>query len=135
MKTKRRPKSKKSNTKKSNTKNFFNKLNEYVFLNDVGYKNDVDRKIIIGMINNTYISMYGESEYLDWLNNDILKIIGYLNELEDKKGVNLWNTLDKKMLTDKKTDKDKIESVLNSLPFVILTSFLGYTFYMDRIVM
>ena len=82
--------------------------------------------------------MYGESEYLDWLHNDILKIFGYLIELKnkkDKKGVNLWNTLDKKMLTDKKTDKDKIESVLNSLPFVILTSILGYTFYMDRIVM
>ena len=134
MKTKRRPKSKKYNAKK----NFFNKLNEYVFLNDVGFKNDVDRKIIIDMINNTYISMYGEDEYLDWLNNDILKIIGYLNELKDKKdkkGVNLWDMLDKKMLSDKKTDKDKIDGILNSLPLVILTSFLGYTFYINRIVM
>ena len=40
------------------------------------------------------------NEYLNYINNDLVKFIGYLfnlKKMKDKEGIQLWNQIDKKM--------------------------------------
>jgi len=73
-------------------------------------------------------------EYLNYLNNDLVKFIGYLVDLKknkDNEGVKLWNEIDKKMYQNKMVDQTKIEKLLKDVPLYFLLSFLGYASYKE----
>ncbi len=73
-------------------------------------------------------------EYLNYINNDLVKMIGYkvdLKKNKDIEGVKLWNELDKKMYENKVVNEQKIELLLESVPLYFLLSFLGYASYKD----
>ena len=66
------------------------------------------------------------------MNNDLVKMIGYKNDLlknKDKEGVQLWNSLDKRMYANKKLQESKIADLLQEVPLYFLLSFLGYASY------
>jgi hypothetical protein len=73
-------------------------------------------------------------EYLNYINNDIVKFIGYLVDLKknkDSEGIKLWNEIDKKMYQNKNVNEKKIENLLQDVPLYFLLSFLGYASYKE----
>lgn len=59
-------------------------------------------------------------------------MIGYKTDLlknKDKEGVQLWNSLDKRMYANKKLQESKIADLLQEVPLYFLLSFLGYASY------
>jgi hypothetical protein len=79
-------------------------------------------------------NMNEPDEYLNYINNDLVKMIGYkvdLKKNKDIEGVKLWNELDKKMYENKVVNEQKIELLLESVPLYFLLSFLGYASYKD----
>ena len=76
-----------------------------------------------------------KDDYLSYINNDIIGIIGYkidLEKMNDIEGIKLWNKIDRKMLTNKKLDKTKITNLLYEVPLYYLLSFLGYAYYKHK---
>ena len=76
------------------------------------------------------------SEYLNYINNDLVKFIGYqfdLKKNKDKEGLKLWNQIDKKMYENKVVNEKKIENLLEDVPLYFLLSFLGYASYKIQI--
>jgi len=70
----------------------------------------------------------GKKEYIDWLHNDILMLIGFKMELEkenNKTRVKLWDLIDKKI---GKPTLIKIKTVLKELPIYALLALVGYNF-------
>jgi len=99
-------------------------------------EDDIDRKLAIQDIFTLYreISelMYEKDEYLSYINNDLIKFIGYKIDLEKKndiEGIRLWDELDGKMFLHKKLDETKIIELLHEVPLYYLLSFLGYAYY------
>jgi hypothetical protein len=79
--------------------------------------------------------MYEKDEYLSYINNDLVKFIGYkidLEKINDNEGIVLSNEMDSEMFVDKKLDETKIIEVLNEVPLYYLLSFLGYGYYKYR---
>jgi hypothetical protein len=113
-----------------------NKILKYVSKKDICCNENIDKKIIIEKILSNYKKIGAifneEYDYLSYLNNDIVVFIGYKIDLEKNKdieGVQLWNTLDRKMYKDKKLNLVKIKLLLNELPLFYLLSLLGYSDY------
>lgn len=109
---------------------------------DVCCESDIDRTIVIHQLIDKYkrITVFfgePESEYLAYLNNDLLVMIGYKVDLEkakDKEGVQVWNRLDKRMYVNKKLNKAKTIDLLKEIPLYFLLSLLGYASYkLDRL--
>jgi hypothetical protein len=74
-------------------------------------------------------------EYLNSMNNDIVKLIGYRIELENKNdhyGLNLWDELDRRMYEDAVVSEKKVIQVLEEVPMFFLMSFLGYACYKEK---
>jgi len=74
------------------------------------------------------------NEYLNYINNDLVKFIGYnidLKKNKDTQGLRLWNEMDKKMYTNKKVNQKKVEALLQDVPLYFLLSFLGYASYKE----
>jgi hypothetical protein len=140
-------------TKKRNGKkqSFKNRIANYILkrsIRDVCCENEVDRDKLIDKILYLYKKIAGysdeESEYLDWLNNDLLIFIGYYSDLDtnkDKEGQQLWKELDQKMLKNIKitdtnnylgykgqVDLDKIKDLLKEVPLFYLWGFLGFSY-------
>lgn len=121
-------------------KSLKNKINEYILKKqDICCEEDIDRKVMISQIFELYkqiSEIMGEShEYLSWVNNDLLKFIGYKINLEknkDVEGLHLWDELDKKMKENKKVVKEKVELLLKEIPLYLLISFLGYAYYKKK---
>ena len=79
-------------------------------------------------------NMNEPDEYLNYINNDLVKFIGYnidLKKNKDTEGLRLWNELDKKMYKNKKVNQTKIEKLLLDVPLYFLLSFLGYASYKE----
>jgi len=114
-----------------------NKINSYICKKkDICCEEDIDRKLAIDDIFTLYVEiaefMYEKDEYLSYINNDLIKFIGYkinLEDANDKEGIQLCNKLDHKMFKNKKINKMKIIEVLHEVPLYYLLSFLGYAHY------
>jgi hypothetical protein len=76
--------------------------------------------------------MYEKDEYLSYIDNDLVKFIGYKIDLEkknDNEGIRLWNKISSKISVNKNPNKEKITEFLNEVPLYYLLSFLGYAYY------
>ena len=121
--------------KKNNT--LKNKINNYIFKKqDICCEDDIDRKNVIQKIIEKYKKIAEHflepDEYLDYINNDLVKFIGYKVDLKknnDIEGIKLWNEIDKRMYKDKSLNEEKIEHLLNNVPLYYLLAFLGYASY------
>jgi len=115
------------------------KIHQYISRKqDICCENDIDRKVVVQQIVQKYKSicknMNEPDEYLNYINNDLVKMIGYKVDLKrnkDIEGVKLWNEIDKKMYEHKVVNEKKIELLLQSVPLYFLLSFLGYASYKD----
>jgi hypothetical protein len=112
------------------------KLHHYISKKqDICCEEDVDRLLIIQQIINKYkkISAYinEPGEYLNYINNDLVKFIGYKVDLKDAEDRRLWNELDKKMYKNKKVNENKIEALLKDIPLYLLLAFLGFASYRE----
>ena len=75
-------------------------------------------------------------EYLNYINNDLVKFIGYkvdLKKNKDIEGVKLWNEIDKRMYENKLINEQKIEMLLHDVLLYFLLSFLGYASYREML--
>jgi hypothetical protein len=75
-------------------------------------------------------------EYLNYINNDLVKFIGYkvdLKKNKDIEGVKLWNEINKRMYENKLINEQKIEMLLHDVPLYFLLSFLGYASYKENL--
>ena len=75
------------------------------------------------------------NEYLNYINNDMVKLIGYYIDFKknkDKEGIKLWNELDKRMFEKDIVNQKKIEELLKEVPLYFLLSFLGYASYKEN---
>ena len=116
-----------------------NKIHHYISRKqDICCENEIDMKLVVQQIVAKYKSicknMNEPDEYLNYINNDLVKMIGYKVDLEknkDKEGVKLWNAMDKKMFVKKAVNEKKIESLLQDVPLYFLLSFLGYASYKE----
>lgn len=111
------------------------KLHNYISKKqDICCEEDVDRSLIIEQIINKYKKISGyinePGEYLNYINNDLVKFIGYKVDLKDSR---LWNELDKKMYKNKKVNEKKIEALLKDIPLYLLLAFLGFASYRQDI--
>jgi hypothetical protein len=118
-----------------------NKIHKYISKKqDICCENDIDRKVVIQQIIEKYKiickNMNEPSEYLNYINNDLVKFIGYQFDLKKKKdteGLKLWNQIDKRMYENKVVNEKKIEFLLQDVPLYLLLSFLGYASYKVQI--
>jgi hypothetical protein len=117
-----------------------NKIHKYISKNkDICCEDNVDRTIVINLIFEKYkkIAEQFDEPYLDYINNDLVLFIGFLDDLKKKKnieGIKLWHEIDKKMYKNnnpntKILDENNIKSLLQDLPLYYLLSFLGYGCY------
>ena len=125
---------------RKNNKTLRNKINKYIFTNDICCENNIDRKIAIQDIFTLYSEiasfMYEKDEYLSYISNDLLVLIGYKINLEtknDNEGISLWNKIKSKITLNKNPNKEKIIELLNEVPLYYLLSFLGYAYYKYKI--
>lgn len=120
---------------KKKTPSFKKEISNYILKKgDICCEEDFERDKVIEQIFNVYEEKDTPNTYLDSLNNDILIFIGYFIDLKknnDKKGMKLWNELNKQMPPTKNKNKDKknIKNLLKSLPLFYLLSFLGMGHY------
>jgi len=125
----------------SSKKTLKHKIHKYISKKqDICCENDIDRKVVIQQIIEKYKiickNMNEPNEYLNYINNDLVKFIGYqfdLKKNKDKEGLKLWNQLDKKMYENKEVNEKKIEFLLEDVPLYFLLSFLGYASYKEGI--
>jgi hypothetical protein len=103
---------------------------------DICCEADYDRAVVIRQILDMYKTYYTNEgqpeEYLNWINNDLLGIVGYRSKLRknnDSRGVRLWDELNNEMLTNDQVDIDKVVSLLESVPLYFLLAFLGSAYY------
>jgi hypothetical protein len=125
---------------RQNNKTLKNKINKYIFKNDICCEDDIDRKIAIQEIFTLYSEiasfMYEKDEYLSYISNDLLVLIGYKIDLENKndiEGIRLWNKIKSKITLNKNPNKEQIIEFLNEVPLYYLLSFLGYAYYKYKI--
>lgn len=118
-----------------------NKIHTYISKKqDICCENDIDRKIITQQIIEKYKKICKNinepNEYLNYINNDLLKFIGYkdiMKKNKDNEGVKLWNKIDKIMYVNKDINEQKIEKLLEEVPLYFLLSFLGYASYKEEL--
>jgi hypothetical protein len=86
-----------------------NKIHKYISKKDICCESDIDRKIVIEQIIKKYKiickNMNEPDEYLNYINNDLVKFIGYnidLKKNKDIEGLRLWNEIDKKCIKIKR---------------------------------
>jgi predicted MPP superfamily phosphohydrolase len=103
-------------------------INKYILQKgDICCESDFDREEIKSYIYDLYKKTYDE-EYLDYINNDLVVFIGYLNNLKDKNdkmGVKLWNNLDKFMTENENISQKKLSKLLDELPLYYVLAFIG----------
>lgn len=127
-------KSQTKNRKFKNSKTLKKRINKYICRKeDICCEEDFDRDLIIEQIFKIYKQLYSrEDEYLDWLNNDIVKFIGYKMDLESKKdveGVQIWDDISNTMMQNKRVSLRNTILLLKNIPLYFLLSFLGVAYY------
>ena len=118
------------------------KIHNYISKNqDICCEREVDRKVVIQQIVEKYKkvcqSMNEPGEYLNYINNDLVKFIGYKDDLKknrDVEGAKLWNQMDKLMQENKIVSEQKIELLLQDVPLYFLLSVLGYASYKESFI-
>jgi hypothetical protein len=118
-----------------------NKIHKYISKKqDICCENDIDRKLVIQQIIEKYKkickNMDEPDEYLNYINNDLVKFIGYkvdLNKNKDVDGLKIWNEMNKRMYENKMVNEQKIEHLLQDVPLYFLLSFLGYAAYKENL--
>ena len=118
-----------------------NKIHKYISKRqDICCENDIDRKIVFQQIVEKYKeickNMDEPDEYLNYINNDLVKFIGYkvdLKKNKDIEGVKLWNEIDKRTYENKMVNEQKVERLLHEVPLYFLLSFLGYASYKEKL--
>lgn len=107
---------------------------------DICCKEDIDTARVIDEIFEKYKSiskkMIESEQYLEYINNDLLKFIGYTFELKknnDHDGVKLTTEMNKRMYENNRLSEKQIKLLLQDIPLYILLSFLGYAHYKDSI--
>jgi hypothetical protein len=120
--------------------NLHHRINKYIcrkgdIFNGQNYDRDAIINEIISLYKN-YCSKYlnEPDEYLNYLNNDILSIIGYkydMEKLDETEGSQLWTELDELMIDDKGiVIFDKVISLLNEVPLYFLMTLYGNSYFM-----
>lgn len=125
------------NKKNAKSKSFKNKIHQYICKKqDICCEKDYKRDSIINEIFDLYMKIAefsGEKdEYLSYIDNDLVKFIGYyvdLKEANDVEGMHLWNRFDSYINPNKKLDKAKIISLFHEVPLYYILSFLGSAYY------
>jgi hypothetical protein len=118
-----------------------NKIHNYIAKKrDICCEKDVDRNVVIKLIIEKYkqysANIDEPEEFLNWINNDLVKFVGYKVELEKKKdieGVKLCDYLDKQMFEKKVINEHKIKLLLEGVPLYFLLSLLGYGCYIEKL--
>jgi len=80
------------------------------------------------LVRHTYGNNKSNS-YLEYINNDLPKFIGYKVDLEkigDLDALKLWNELDQRMFDHKIMKERKVILLLHELPLYLLLSLLGH---------
>lgn len=114
------------------------RLRYYLSGHDIMCESDVDRDVVIEHCIEMYkriATQLNDPAYLDYMNNDIVRIIGYKVDLmkkQDLNGVNLWNELDSRMYENNVLTEEKIVELLMEVPLCFLMSFVGYAAYRER---
>jgi len=90
---------------------------------DVCCKDDFDKNHIIKYIIDLYKKKHGNTEYLGWISNDILRLLGY-NELTKSD----WESMNRSMMTKNKVNLVKIKKVMSGLPLYYLFSIIGMNY-------
>lgn len=128
--TKKTVKEKKCNKKTMKMKKLTTRIKDYMCIKkDICCDDDYDKGKIIDYIIDNYKKLYPD-DYVDWINNDVGKFIGYQNILEntkDKKGTKIWNDLSK--LIDDEGEQG-LRVLFRELPLYYLLSFLGASIYL-----
>ena len=102
---------------------------------DICCETDIDRAVAIDQLFEKY-KKSGGAEYLNNMNNDLVKFIGYYVDLKkdkDKEGMRLWNTIDQHMFENGVVTEQKVIVLLNEVPLYFLLSFLGYAAYKQEL--
>lgn len=102
---------------------------------DICCETNIKRNVVIQQIFDKY-KKFSNTEYLNYINNDLIGFIGYYVDLEkakDKEGMRLWRELDKQMLKNKDVNEEKVVVLLNDVPLYFLLSFLGFASYLEGI--
>jgi len=112
-----------------------NRINSHLFKSSDLYSNlEYNREILIDEVFKLYKIYCSEylkepDEYLNYLNNDILSLIGYKETLEknnDSEGVSLWEDIDRLMQDENNNIiSDKIKLLLQEVPLYFLMSLLS----------
>ena len=117
---------KKTPLKKKISNYFFNTKEQ-----DICCEKYYNRKLIVSEILTIYKTVYGDcinnNEYLELVDNDVAKFVGYrssLDELKDKTGVNLLDEISSR--NKNKLSKENIVSLLMELPLYYILAFLGH---------
>lgn len=115
------------------------KIREYFSTRELACEDDVSRNEVIDQTIEIYKritqNMDEPEEYLNSMNNDLVKLIGYRIDLENKKdhyGLSLWDELDQRMYEDTVVSEKKVIEVLHEVPMFFLMSFLGYACYKEK---
>lgn len=103
---------------------------------DICCEKDYNRDKIINQIFKVYEDMF-MSDYLEYIDNDIMLFIGYYIDLQnnnDTEGMKLWKYIYAQIPpTDNKIqDENNIKTLLKSLPLFYLLSFLGLAHYKQQ---
>ena len=136
------------NTKQNKTKHNKRKqnktrkiINNYFIKIDICCDEDIEREKCINIIFDNYKiiaknNLSDESEYLDFLDNDLPIFVGYLSKLEknkNKKAVKLWKYISKQSQYNNEINFEKIKKFLYDVPLFYLMSLLGYSTYKKNI--
>lgn len=72
---------------------------------------------------------------MNQINNDLVKFIEYLYDLKkkNKKDLQLWNEIDKRIFLNKEVNEQKIEQLLQAVPLYFLLNVLVYASYKEDI--
>jgi hypothetical protein len=95
--------------------------------------NDMNQDKLTELVIARYKEVYKE-EWLDWMSNDLLMIIGFKIVISkdgvksDPDGLSMWNEIDKYMKINKKVNEKKVIGILHELPNVVILSLLGYQY-------
>ena len=115
------------------------KIREYFSTRELACEDDVSMNEVIDQTIEIYKritqKMDEPEEYLNSMNNDLVKLIGYRIDLENKKdhyGLNLWDELDQRMYEDTVVSEKRVIEVLHEVPMFFLMSFLGYACYKEK---
>jgi hypothetical protein len=91
---------------------------------DICCEKDYDRDNITDYIIEIYKSLY-DNEYLEFIDNDIVKFIGYRIHLENEKnnkGLELWDSFSIQ-------NEEDLKKTVKELPLYYLLAFLGHAHY------